>query len=166
VSEIMAQRTPLNALRQHHAIEHATMSLLNRRTPGLQLVARSDLGGFSVYGQVETVALAAMAEEALARLQAGESQLAIHPNCGTNLVTAGMLSGLAAFVAGSGRQRSVWDRLPAAILAATLALTAAIPLGRWMQTNVTTSPHVKGLRILRVEKLAETPVVSHRVSVG
>jgi ABC-type phosphate/phosphonate transport system permease subunit len=130
------------------------------------VIARSDLQGFIVYGDVETAILQASAEEALARLQAGEAALAVHPNCGTNLATAGVLSGLAAFVAGSGRNRSLWDRVPSAILGATLALIVAAPLGRWVQANITTTNRVCGLCITSVTRVADSPVVRHRVTIG
>jgi hypothetical protein len=159
-------QSPVRALRQHHAIEHATITLLDRRAPGAQVVARSDLQGFLVYGSVDTEILQDTVEEALARLQAGETALAVHPNCGTNLVVAGVLSGLAAFVAGSGRDRSVWDRLPSAMLGATLALIVAAPMGRWAQANLTTSWQVEGLRIISVQRVANAPVVRHRVVIG
>jgi Domain of unknown function (DUF6391) len=159
-------QSPAQVLRQHHAIEHATVTLISRRAPGSQVIARSDLQGFIVYGDVETAMLQACAEEALARLQAGEAALAVHPNCGTNLATAGVLSGLAAFVAGSGRNRSLWDRVPSAILGATLALIIAMPLGRWVQANITTTSRVYGLRITSVIRVADGPVTRHRVTIG
>jgi hypothetical protein len=159
------QRSLALRLRQHHGIEHATVTLLSRKVPGIQLVARSDFDGFTVFGQVDTAILRVTAEEALARLQAGQVDLAVHPNCGTNLVTAGTLAGLAAFVAGSGRKRSLWDRLPSAILGATLALVAAVPLGRWIQEKVTTSPQVAGLRVADVVRLNSGPVTRHRVMI-
>jgi hypothetical protein len=159
-------QSPAHVLRQHHAIEHATVTLIGRRAPGAQVVARSDLQGFIVYGNVETAMLRATAEEALARLQAGEAALAVHPNCGTNLATAGILSGLAAFVAGSGRNRSLWDRIPSAILGATLALIVAAPLGRWVQTNITTTDRVHGLNIASVTRITNGPMVRHRVTIG
>ncbi len=134
--------------------------------PGAHLFARSDLQGFIVVGEVETATLAAAADEALARLQAGESKLAVHPNCGTNLVTAGVLSGVAAFVATSGRSRSLADRLPSAVLAATLALLAAAPAGRWAQENLTTSPQLAGASIAGVTKLAGGPAMRHRVAIA
>ena len=65
----MASRPIPQRLRQHHAIEHATISVLSRRAPGVQVVARSDTEGFTVFGQVETPTLTAAAEEALRRLQ-------------------------------------------------------------------------------------------------
>ena len=132
----MAGNSLAQRLRQHHGIEHATMTLLSRRRPGAFLAARSDLQGFVLYRRCRNARpCAAAAEEALARLQQGERGLAIHPNCGTNLVTAGLLSGAAALAFSGGRNRPWWDRLPGAILGATLALIAAQPLGRWAQEN-------------------------------
>ena len=158
--------TVFDRIRQHHGIEHATVTLLSQRIKGAQLVARSDFAGFTVFGEVDTADLAAAAAEALARLQAGERDLAIHPNCGTNLAAAGILSGVAAFVASSGQRRSLWwERLPSAILAATLALLAAPSVGRWLQEHVTTSSQVTGLRIATVARLPDGPVVAHRVTI-
>jgi hypothetical protein len=152
-------------VRQNHAIEHATVTLLSRRIPGVSLVGRSDLQGFILFGDVETHVIEEAATEAVARLQAGEANLAVHPNCGTNLVTAGVLSGLAATLAVSGRNRSWGDRIPASLLAATLALIVAVPAGRWVQENVTTSPHVEGLSVTGVVKQGG-PITRHRVLIG
>lgn len=152
-------------LRQNHAIEHATVTLLSQRIPGVPLMGRSDLQGFILFGDADTQVIEEVTHEALGRLQAGESSLAVHPNCGTNLVTAGMLSGLAAMFAASGRNRTWADRVPSSLLAATLALILAVPAGRWMQENVTTSPHVDGLRITGVVKQGG-PVTRHRVLIG
>ena len=162
----MELSTRAQRLRQHHGIEHATVTVLSQRLPGTQIVARSDFGGFVVYGEVDTDMLRTAAEDALTRLQHGERRLTVHPNCGTNLVTAGALSGVAALVAGSGQKRSFWwERLPSAILAATLALFIAAPLGRWMQENVTTSGEVDGLRIASVEPVTGSPIAAHRVAI-
>jgi hypothetical protein len=162
----MAFQSPLLSLRQHHSLEHATITLLSQRLPGVQLVARSDLSGFIVFGDIDTGTLASATEEGLARLQSGEKGLAVHPNCGTNLVTAGVLSGIAAFVATTGRSRSWTDRLPSAVLAATLALIAAVPAGRWAQENLTTTEDLNGVRLTGVRKMDGGPVARHRVSVG
>ena len=142
------------------------MTLLSQWMPGAQLVARSDLEGFMLYGEVDTGTLQAAAEEALARLQHGQSRLAVHPNCGTNLVAAGVMSGLAALAASSGQRRALWERASSATLAATLALIAAMPLGRWLQAHVTTSGEVHGLRIAAVTKVADSPVKRHRVTIA
>jgi hypothetical protein len=152
-------------LRQHHAIEHATVTILSQRLPGVPMMARSDLSGFTLFGEVDAATVEAAANEAMARLQGGETNLAVHPNCGTNLVTSAVLSGAAAMLAAGGKNRSWADRLPAAVLATTLALIVAVPAGRWMQQNVTTSPQVDGLRITGVTKL-QGPVARHRVMIG
>jgi len=160
---MIAPRLMARRLRQHHGIEHATVTLLSRRLPGIFIAARSDLQGFIVYGDVDTLSLRAAVEEALGRLQQGEHQLAVHPNCGTNLVVSGLMSGSAAWLLSSGRKRPWWDRLPGAILGATLALLIAPPVGRWAQENLTTSPEVAGLRVGDVVKLDRGPVTQHRV---
>ena len=133
-------------------VGHATVTVLSERLPGTQIVAHSDFGGFVVYGDVDTDSLRAAAEDALTRLRRGERRLAVHPNCETNLATAGVLTGVAALLAGSGQKRSFWwERLPSAILAATLALFIAAPLGRWLQECTFLPPgEVGGLRIARL----------------
>lgn len=161
----MANRSIGQILRQNHAIEHGTVTLLSQRVSGVSLIGRSDFQGFTLFGDVDTRIVEEASAEALARLQAGESRLAVHPNCGTNLVTAGMLSGLAAMFAASGRNRTWADRVPSSLLAATFALILAVPAGRWMQKNVTTSPHVDGLRITGVVRQGG-PVTRHRVMIG
>ena len=128
------------------------------------MMARSDLDGFTLFGDMDSEVVRLATEEALQRLQSGESGLAVHPNCGTNLVTAGMLSGVAAVVASSGRSRSMWDRVPSALLAATLALILAVPAGRWVQENVTTSPDVDNLHVAKVQR-SGSGAVRHRVSI-
>ncbi len=162
----MAKRSFAQMLRQHHAIEHATVTLLSQRLPGVPLMARSDLQGFILFGDADTHLVAEVALEALSRLQAGEAGLAVHPNCGTNLVTSGMLSGMAVLLVANDRKRSWADRIPSSLLAATLALIFAVPAGRWMQQNVTTSPHVHGLHIKGVTQLKGDRVARHRVAIG
>ena len=161
----MTQRSLIRSLRQHHAIEHATIALLGDQLPGVPLMGRSDLRGFILVGKVEASAVRSAAGEALARLKAGEKGLAIHPNCGTNLVAAGVLTGVAALAAAGGRRRSILERVPSAILGATLALMVAAPVGRWLQANVTTEGEVGGLEIAGVTRLSGGPITSYRVAI-
>lgn len=150
-------------LRQHHGIEHATVTLLSRSLPGVFVAARSDLQGFIVFGDVDAATLRTAAEEAIARLQQGERELAVHQNCGTNLVVTGLVSGGAAWLLSSGRKRPWWDRLAGAILGSTFAIMLAPPFARWTQENVTTSPEIAGLRISDVVRLNRGPITHHRV---
>jgi hypothetical protein len=159
----IAPRLMARRLRQHHGIEHATVTLLSRRLPGTFIAARSDLQGFIVYGDVDVLTLWVAVEEAMGRLQQGERGLAVHQNCGTNMVVSGLLSGSAAWVFSSGRKRPWWDRLSGAVLGATLALLVAPPIARWAQENITTSPDVVDLRVDDVVRLNGGPVTRHRV---
>ena len=114
------------------------------------LGGRSNHLGFSIYGRVETAALEAAVAEALARLQSGEARLAIHPNCGTNLVATGTLAGLAVMTTTAlarWRRASVVDRIALGILAATAAIVAGRPLGFRLQRSVTTLADVSDLRL-------------------
>jgi hypothetical protein len=158
---------PLSRIRRNHALEHATIHLLSRRYPRTFFIGRSDAGGFYMMGDVPTEAIRQAAMEALDRLLAGEVQLAVHPNCGTSFVTAGALAGGAAYLTLLGGRDRRWNdrlaRLPLVILAATLALIAAQPLGLALQRRLTTESDLAGLRILGVRRLSKGRAVVHRV---
>jgi hypothetical protein len=157
----------LNAIRQNHAIEHATVTVLSRQNPYVRLVGRSSLlSGFVIYGPLDTQRVEEASREALARLQRGEAYLAIHPNCGTNLAVTSVMAGLAAFGATLGSKRSRWERLPLALMAATLAAIAAQPLAQRIQEQVTTSPQVEGLSISGVRRREHGAVVAHTVLIS
>jgi hypothetical protein len=157
---------PIATTRRNHALEHATIHILARRNPNLSLVGRSDWQGYSIYGQVETRLVEQAAHEALGRLQAGEHQLAVHPRCGTVLATTSVLSGMAAFLAlGLGRSRSRfrWASLPEVLLATTVAVLIAQPLGLLVQQRITTASDVGDLRIIRVFQQRGGSMPIHRV---
>ncbi|MEW5716988.1 MAG: DUF6391 domain-containing protein [Chloroflexota bacterium] len=141
---------PIASVRRHHAIEHATVTILTERDPSLQLIGRSDTTGFYIYGNIARDALNDAAHRALARLQGGESALAIHPRCGTNLVVAGLLTAVAAVLAVGRKPRL--DKIPNVILATTFAAFVAQPLGAVLQQRVTTSPDVRGARIAGIHE--------------
>ena len=87
-------------VRQHHAVEHATIHVLTWRHPYARIVGRSTHTGCLIYGHLPTAEVADAAAEALARLQRGEAHLAVHPRCGTNLVVTSVMAGTAAFASG------------------------------------------------------------------
>ena len=162
----MAIANLINAVRQNHALEHATMHVLSAHHPFARLVGRSSAAGFYIYGPLETEAVSNAANEALARLQQGESHLAVHPRCGTNLVVTSVLAGTAAYAATLGRPRSKAERLPLALMGATLAALAAQPLAHQVQEQLTTSAEVDGLYIASVTRQERGSLVVHKVSVG
>ena len=156
----------VNLIRQNHSLEHATMHILSWHNPYLQAAGRTTAAGFYIYGQVDTQLVANAATEALVRLQQGESHLAVHPRCGTNLAVTAILAGTAAFGVTLGRRRSRLDQLPMALTAAMLAAVAAQPLAHIIQERVTTTPELDGVTILDVQRRERGVVVIHKVLVG
>ena len=153
-------------IRRNHGLEHATLHLLARSYPNQPLAGHSDLGGFWIIGDVSTDALQTAIIEALQRMRDGERRLAVHPNCGTNFVTGGVLAGAAAGLTmlGSGRRlRDQIDRLPLAIVLATAALVLAQPLGLKLQEQVTTSGDPGTLRVVEIRLTHRGGMKAHRV---
>ena len=153
-------------LRQNHALEHATMHILSRQNPQIRLMGRSTLSGFLIYGLVDTEDIVDAASEGLARLQQGEGHLAVHPHCGTNLAVTGLLAGAAAFSVSLGRSRSRLDRLPVALMAATLAAVVAQPLAHRIQERITTTPDVDGIYIVGATRRKRGRLMGHHILVG
>jgi hypothetical protein len=83
-------------------------------------------------------------------LQAGEAELAIHPNCVTNhavgisLVKVGTLLGLT-----SNRTRT---RVVTAAASSIAGWAAARPFGEYVQRYVTTLPDLRGVRVTDITR--------------
>lgn len=145
----------IERVRRNHALEHATLHMLEAKAPGLRAGGRATASGFYLYGDLpDEAAVCAAADEAIQRMGAGEKALAVHPRCGTNLVTAGVLSGALALLGAiaSGKRAPWYVQLPNAVLGAMIGALLAQPLGPWMQANVTTSASVNGARVRRVRR--------------
>jgi plasmid stabilization system protein ParE len=157
----------VSRIRRNHGLEHATIHLLSARFPRSVFVGRSDVGGFYLLADVPAEAVAQAAQQALERLRTGDDRLAIHPNCGTNLLTASLLAGTAAYAALAGASSRGWrerlERLPVAILASLLGLILAQPLGYQLQRRVTTQADPRGLEIHSVHTWSRGVTRLHRV---
>lgn len=141
-------------VRRNHALEHATIHVLSAAQPGRPLAGRSTPFGFYLYGDVADDALLAGVDEALRRLRAGERRLAIHPGCGTNYLTSGAAASLGALtVLSIGDRKARWSRLPDVLVAATLALIVAQPLGPKLQERITTCADMGDLQIAATRRL-------------
>ncbi len=131
--------------RQNHALEHATVTILSGLVPDLRISAHSSSRGFIIFGDVDLGQLRRALDEALRRLQAGEAELAIHPNCGTNLVvgvsllTIGTLLGMT-----SSRAQT---RIASTAVSSVAGMVAARPLGEFVQRHFTTLPDLEGVRV-------------------
>ena len=157
--------------RRNHGLEHATIHILSRRVKKLRMAGRSDAGGFFLWGDVPTATVEAAATEALRRLKAGEKELAIHPNCGTNLVTTAFLATSGAMLGMLGADRkNILNRMPVVMTLVLGALVAGQPLGTALQRDFTTDGDPGDLEIVRIERTTPTlipgrpPTVVHRVT--
>jgi hypothetical protein len=136
----------LDAVRRNHALEHATVAVLLARHGPTRLAGRASGDGFFILGDIDEGELTSSAHEALARLQRGESSLAVSPLCGTNIAVAGFLAAAAAtsVLAGSREKGGGFSN---AFAAAMLGVIAAQPLGRLVQTHVTTRADVEMIEV-------------------
>jgi hypothetical protein len=138
-------------IRRNHGLEHGTIHLLNRQryTPS----GRAGSGGFIVIGDVPTEKITRAAHDALKRFRNGEKQLAIHPNCGTNLVTTGfILASIGAMGFGGTNRRSATERFPIVMLAMMIGAIYSLPIGMLLQKHVTTTADMGQLEVISVTR--------------
>lgn len=155
-----------STIRRNHALEHATLQVLAEKNPRLRLAGYSDSLGFWIIGKVDFDDLQEAIHQAQTRLNQGESQLAIHPNCGTNFAASGFIAALVAFLAmlGSGNSaRRRWERLPLAAALVTLSLILSRPLGPWLQAVATTDANLNGLHVVGIDRFERRGIPLYRV---
>jgi hypothetical protein len=135
-------------VRRNHTLEHATINVIEQRYGRSRLSGLAQPGGFIVRGGAPAELVADAAQEALARLSAGERNLAIHPRCGTTLVAAQLVLAVA-FLAVLVVTREL-SFLPflVGILAAVLLARRLSPL---LQRFITTNPNIRELTITDIE---------------
>lgn len=156
------------SVRRNHGLEHATIHILNRR--GYRLSGRSSESGFVLLGDVPTDLVEGAAREALQRMKAGEHKLALHPNCGTNLVTAGFLTTALAFLGFAGRGwRKSWERFPTMMIVMMAAVFLSTPLGMSLQRHFTTESDLGDMALVSVTRdtvklpLGTQQLTTHRI---
>jgi len=157
----------ISRIRRNHGLEHAVMHILSKRYPNLPMAGYSMPSGFRLVGDVPTEAMGEAVEEALLRMRAGEENLAVHPNCGTNFVTAGTLAGVAGATAmmGVGKRKSDrLERLALAAVLATMALIIAQPLALAIQRDITTSGKPGELAVYEILRIQRGRMTMHQVT--
>ena len=157
---------PISRVRRNHGLEHATIKVLSERFPGQNFGGISTPFGYTIVADLSTEEVAEAAITALKRLRAGEADLAMHPNCGTNFAISGAVAGGAAWLGtlGSGKQfKRKLERLPLIIFLATLALIVSRPLGPFIQKHITTASDPEGLELERVETSVRAGMRLHRI---
>ena len=137
--------------RRNHGLEHATITLLTPR--GYRLSGRSDDHGFVLIGPVPTEQVEWAAGEALRRMKNGEHGLAVHPNCGTNLVTTGFLASMVGLLGMAGTsRRTAFDRLPTTMTFMMFVILFGPLLGMSLQRHFTTEGDPGDLEVVHIKR--------------
>jgi hypothetical protein len=155
----------IDRTRRNHALEHATIHILSEHHKGFSAQGNSTPKGFNlnIYGSITEDEVSEAVEEAFQRLHAGEERLAVHPNCGTVLLTMASLASLSAVATFGLEQRRqkrsninlavLLGALPSTILAVTIALIAARPIGIALQDRFTVDSELADLRVTSIRRV-------------
>lgn len=141
-------------LRRNHALEHATINVIEERYGPSRLAGLARPDGFLIFGAASPALVLDAAQEGLRRLQRGERQLAIHPRCGTTLIASQLVLAVAFLLTLLLlRQFSLLPFLVGVVAALLLGPRLSPILQRWVTTDA------------RVEDLAITGLQPHLVPV-
>ena len=160
----------VNRIRRNHALEHATINVLSQRHKKFSAQGNSTPWGFhlNIFGSISEEDVSEAVDEAHTRLNQGEQKLALHPNCGTVLLTSATMATLAAqttFSLERRRQNSprvslgvLLSALPAAILAVVVALIVSRPVGMALQERFTVDAELGEMQVTQVKRVSPSPV--------
>ena len=155
----------ISRIRRNHGLEHASIHVLSEKHQGFSAQGNSNHRGFylNIYGNIDEADVTMAVEEAFTRMKGGEHKLAVHPNCGTVLLTTATMTTLAAqaaFAIEQFRHKSdrtdsqvIMNGLPSAVLASVIALILARPAGIKIQENYTVEGDLKEMQLVRVKKI-------------
>lgn len=160
----------ISRVRRNHGLEHATIHVLSEKYKNFSAQGNSDHRGFhlNIYGSIPEEDIFKAVEEAYQRMIAGEKELAVHPNCGTVLLTTAAMATLAAqatFVLEQKRQRRpgmdlsvLINGLPTAVLAVVFALIVSKPVGIYLQATYTTEGNLGDMQLSSIRKVRPSPI--------
>ena len=137
--------------RRNHALEHASLHILARKYQ-ISMAGHSNPTGFYIFGDLPTGDVSEAVTEAMSRLLSGESGLAIHPGCGTNIATTAILSGTFAWMPLQGVRSNFWRiwLIPVAAVFAVFGYILSKPLGPWMQKHITTEADLGDMQVVEI----------------
>jgi hypothetical protein len=166
-SQLSTIKSFISRVRRNHALEHASIHVLSVQKRSKPIIGRSDSKGFFLYTDLPMEVIEDGVYQAERRLRSGEHHLAIHPNCGTNLLTAGILSAGAAFLSLQGAKEEKLhervQRLPFAILGAMVGLLLSQPLGNMFQQHLTTRSDLGALTVQSIRAMRPSGNTLYRI---
>ena len=138
--------------RRNHALEHASIHLLSHKHPTQRMAGHSNPTGFYLLGNLTTQEIWESVTEAHTRLNSGESGLAVHPGCGTNMATTALLSAGFAWLPLRGTKSTLWRffLIPFALAFALIGYQLSKPLGPWLQKYITTEANLGNMQIVDI----------------
>src|SRR5438552_18764576 len=150
------------AVKQNHALEHATIVLLSRKYLDVRFAGISFAAGFFMLSDVPTEAILPAAQEALTLLRTTSPELAIHERYDTNLTVTAILTGFSAMTV--ARMRRPFGTTNNVILATMAAMIVSRPLGLTVQRYVTTQRLNESMTITVVRPFQVIGTLRHFVS--
>lgn len=155
----------MSRIRRNHGLEHATIHVLSEKHKNFSAQGNSDHRGFhlNIYGDISEEEVMDAVETAFRRMKAGEHDLAVHPNCGTVLLTTATMATMAAQAVFNLEQRRqmrtksdmaiLFNALPSAVLAVVVSLIVSRPLGVQLQAKFTTEGDLGELQIRSIRRI-------------
>jgi len=159
----------IDSTRKNHALEHATMTILTERYKGVRMLGHSSPAGFFLLADLPTEIVTDAVLEAKRRLENGEPNLAVHPNCGTNTAVSSLAGSAVAFsVLGllSKKGRNAWWHYLVASAFAVPAFLLAKPLGPKLQKSLTIDPAVQDIAVQMVTSQKTANSMIHFIRTG
>ena len=148
----MSILSSINMVRRNHAIEHATVAILLERGVSPPMGGYSIPAGFVIWSRASPEEVSDAANHALELLRSGNSELAISPYCGGNLVATALIGGLAAKVFAGGR-RGFWPTVRGTVAALVFAGALGRPTGMFLQRRCTTLSEVDAVALGSARRL-------------
>lgn len=159
----------LSRIRRNHGLEHATIHVMSEKFKNFSAQGNSDHKGFNlnIYGDLSEEDVFNCVEEAYGRMKKGEHHLAVHPNCGTVLLTTATMATVAAQLAFTFEQKRTRSKLtpalflntlPTAILLVVLSLIISRPIGVQLQAKYTVEGDLQEMQLLRMQKVSPNPI--------
>lgn len=160
----------ISRVRRNHGLEHATIHVLSEKHKNFSAQGNSNHTGFSlnIYGNISEEDVESAVNEAYRRMKQGEHHLAVHPNCGTVLLTTATMAALAAQASFAFEQRRqkqenmslavLLGALPTAVLAVVVSLIVSRPIGVQLQAKYTVEGDLQDMELQSVNQVQPSPV--------
>ena len=137
-------------IRQNHALEHATVNVLEEHFGQTSLGGYATKDGFKLRGasNISPELILEAAQTGLSRLRKGEKELALHTRCGSSLLISNFLFSILIIAVLIFMKFFNLFLFIALIIGINLL---ARPLGRLTQKYITTSPDVENIMITKLD---------------